>query len=851
MSKRWSYAVLVVAMGCGNTPINNTPVDAQVGNDVVGQDVVDAGGGGQDVVDAGSARPDVVDAATAADVVDAAMAADVVDAGEGKDGGMVDVPVATDVPAATDVPVATDVATDVPVDAPPVCPTPTGTISLPGMVAPLMGTTSGRSILPASGCQSSTGGPEHVYTLTVTAPTGVQLSTEGMATNFDTVVSIRRSCLDVMSEVACDDDSGDAPGTSSFLRTTLMPGTYTVVVDGFASGMGNYVLNASSFTVAANATCAGATALTTTGLTAQSLAGGLNRATTCLTGGGGQLYYTVSVAPGTQATVRATPTGMTPTWTPQLRLLDDCAATTCLQNASGTSGMPGSLTFANNGTTMRSYVLSVSASSPLAVSGTFDLSLATQMLMPGASCEMALDVPAGMGRMGENTMNGGPANTVCQTGLGQQRWFRVSIPAGQRLNVTATPGAMSGRRAAMRFLDSCAATTCLDSTGGTTNAASTLGVNNAGTTARTAFLSVSGESTTMPMAFDLATALVPIMPSGVCESPVALPNGMAVNGDTGRGLARPTRCQTTDLSNEVFFSVTVPAGQRTAVLVTPAMGATWRPRVRGLTGCDATGCFANIAATTDGGAATLNLDNPSQLPRTMIVSVSTTTAMTGGAFTITATDGPLPTPRMPRYTLAMIPASCDDVAMGTAVAPSSGWSDDSTTAIAALPFSVPFFGVAQTHFSVASNGFAMLYPSMTGTASSTLSNQELPSASTPNNVVAPFWDDLNTATGVTSEVRTMAMGTAPNQRFVIAWNNWRTFSGSATTERLTFQAKLFETTGVVEFHYCNVTPGGTAATGSGATIGIEDAMGMFGNLVGYNYPNIIATGRGYRLTPPM
>jgi hypothetical protein len=355
----------------------------------------------------------------------------------------------------------------------------------------------------------------------------------------------------------------------------------------------------------------------------------------------------------------------------------------------------------------------------------------------------------------------------------------------------------------------------------------------------------------MPMAFDLATALVPIMPSGVCESPVALPNGMAVNGDTGRGLARPTRCQTTDLSNEVFFSVTVPAGQRTAVLVTPAMGATWRPRVRGLTGCDATGCFANIAATTDGGAATLNLDNPSQLPRTMIVSVSTTTAMTGGAFTITATDGPLPTPRMPRYTLAMIPASCDDVAMGTAVAPSSGWSDDSTTAIAALPFSVPFFGVAQTHFSVASNGFAMLYPSMTGTASSTLSNQELPSASTPNNVVAPFWDDLNTATGVTSEVRTMAMGTAPNQRFVIAWNNWRTFSGSATTERLTFQAKLFETTGVVEFHYCNVTPGGTAATGSGATIGIEDAMGMFGNLVGYNYPNIIATGRGYRLTPPM
>ena len=75
MSKRWSYAVLVVAMGCGNTPINDSPVDAQVGSDVVGQDVVDAGGGGPDVVDAGGARPDVVAAPRAADVVAPPVAA--------------------------------------------------------------------------------------------------------------------------------------------------------------------------------------------------------------------------------------------------------------------------------------------------------------------------------------------------------------------------------------------------------------------------------------------------------------------------------------------------------------------------------------------------------------------------------------------------------------------------------------------------------------------------------------------------------------------------------------------------------------------------------------------------------
>ena len=843
MSKRWSCAVVVLAIGCGNTPTSNVPFDVQMTADVQGgTDVVDAGGGKDvvraDVVDAGGKDGGITDIPVATDVaMDIPVATDVA----------MDIPVATDV--ATDIPVAADVATDVPVDAPPACPTPTGAISLPGTVAPLTGTTSGTSILRAAGCQASAGGPEHVYTLTVTAPTGVQLSTEGTATSFDTVLSIRRTCLDVMSEVACDDDSGDALGTSSFLRTSLTPGTYTVVVDGYGTGMGNYVLNASAFTVGANATCAGAAALTATGLTAQSLAGALNRATTCLTDGGGQLYYTVDVAPGTQATVRATPAGMTPTWTPQLRLLDNCTATTCLQNASGTSGMPGTLTFANNGTTMRSYVLSVSASSPLAVTGTFDLSLATQVIMPGASCEMALDVTAGMGRTMESTMNGGPANTVCQTGLGQQRWFRVSIPAGQRLNVTATPGAMSGRRAAVRIVDNCTATSCLASTDGTTNVASTVDANNVGTTARTVFVSVSGESTTMPMAFDLTTATVALMPSGVCEIAVALTSGVAAMGDTARGVARPTRCQTTDLSNEVFYSVTVPAGQRTVVLVTPAMGATWRPRIRGLTDCGATTCFANIAGTTDGGAATLNLDNPSQLPRAMIVSVSTTTVATGGAFAITATSSALMSASLPYYSLSTITAACDDLAMGTPVNPISGmWDDDEASANAALPFTFRFFNADATHYTVTSNGFMQMHANAMGTGLTSFSNVTIPTAGTPNGFIAPFWDDLY-AIDATTTVRSATLGTMPNRRFVIGWNNWKTGENSVG-ESLTFQAKLFETTGVIELHHCNIAGAGQRSRGNAATIGVEDSMGMRGNLISYAYPGGAATGRAYRLTPP-
>ncbi|MFO0624163.1 MAG: hypothetical protein U0325_00985 [Polyangiales bacterium] len=853
MSKRWSYAVLVVAMGCGNTPINNAPIDAQVGSDVVGQDT---GGGGQDVVDAGGGRTDVVDAGGGrADVVDAAMGADVVDAGSkptdagmtvpdgggGMDGGgMTDGGgTATD---ASDAAMAPDVRSLG-------CAMPLSTITLPGTVAPIVGVTGGTSTIASAGCQSNASGPENVYTLTLTAPTGVLLSTENSNTNFDTVVSIRRTCGDAMTQVACDDDGGDMPGTSSIVRTALPAGTYSVIVDGYNGQSGRYTLSASTFDIDANAICANATALTTSGLMAQNLARGGNPASACVTGGSGQHWYSISVPANTQATVRATPTGMTPMWAPVVRILDTCDATTCLANATGAAGMAGSAVVANTTNATRTYLVAVNATSATAT-GTFDLALTTQMIVPGASCEMAIDVPAGMGRTGESTMNGGPANTVCQTGLGTQRWYRVSIPAGQRLNATATPMAMSGRRAAMRFVDSCTATTCLASTGGTTNTASTLGINNAGTTARTVLLSVSGESTTMPMTFDLATALVPIMPSGVCESPVALPNGMAVSGDTGRGLARPTRCQTTDMSNEVFFSVTVPAGQRTAVLVQPAMGATWRPRVRGLTGCAATGCFANIAATADGGPATLNLDNPSQLPREMIVSVSTTTAATGGAFTITATNGALPTPPMPYYTLSSIPAACDDLSMGTALPPSTGsWTDDNVSANNALPFTFRFFDADTTHYTVTSNGFMQLFANAMGTGLTTFSNTTLPATSTPNGLIAAFWDDLYSIDNTTG-VRTATLGTMPNRRFVVGWINWETGEGS-TGEALTFQAKLFETTRVIEIHHCSIAGAGGRSRGNSATIGVEDAMGMRGNLIGYEYEGIAATGRGYRLTPPM
>jgi hypothetical protein len=961
-------AMAAVLVGCGATQSPTTgndaaATDAQGGTDVVAMDVV-----AEDVV-----RADVVqrDAQKGSDVIDAAAPMDVVvdasapsDAGGKPDASPADGSAPGDAAAPTDAPRG-DASTFT-------CPMGIREIVLPGTVAPITGTTAGMSTLASSTCQSNAGGPEHFYTLRVTERTGVILSTEGMETAYDTIVTIRR--CDTGAEVACDDDGGETPGTSSITRAVLDPGTYTVVVDGYNTGAGAYVLNARTYAIAPNAVCTGAVTLAPgASLMNQDLLGTGAPSTACDRGSdSGPLYYSVTVPPSSAVTVTATAV-MGQTWTATLRGLDDCASTMCAALGTGgsvalgntttmprtyrvavarsfsttpgafdlTASMPTPLAMnatcaaattlapgamltgqdlgaaaapstlcarttdsaalyysvtvpassrvnltltptapmgvtwtpsirvldacdamtcvlsraattptelVNTGTTPRTYRVII-ARSATASPGVFTLAAsAPSALASNAACGMSLSLPPS-GLTNQNLAGSALPSAACLTSsVGGQLFYSVTVPANSAATVVARPtGTTPMWTPVVRLLDACDATTCAANATGTAGTPATLLVVNGGSTERSYKLSVAATAAGVEGTFDLEFSSRTVGPATVCERPTALAaNGMAVSGDTALGVRRASRCFTTDMGTEVFYSLEVPAATRIALRAVPTSGGTWRPRIRTLTNCAATTCLGSSATVTmDGGEATLNVDNNALAPLSVLVSVSSVTDMSGGPFSLTATSSPLMSASA--YALTTIPAMCDDVAMGSAVAPASGWTDDSASAIAALPFTMRFFGTDTTHFSVTSNGYAQLWTSMTGTPATSFGNVAFPSTATPNNAVAPYWDDL-VPDLMTAGVRTLAVGTAPNRRFVIEWRDWQHISGDVM-DSLTFQAKLFETTGVVEFHYCSMMPANDTNTGGSTTIGLEDAMGMSAALISYNTPNRAATGTGYRLTP--
>ena len=136
-----------------------------------------------------------------------------------------------------------------------------------------------------------------------------------------------------------------------------------------------------------------------------------------------------------------------------------------------------------------------------------------------------------------------------------------------------------------------------------------------------------------------------------------------------------------------------------------------------------------------------------------------------------------------------------------------------------LPFSFSFYGESYESVGIGSNGYLIF-----GGSTSAFANASMPTSAAPNNIIAPFWDDLNPAAAGTIYTR---YDEAEN-RFIVQYDDVEKFF---TTETYTFQVILYAD-GSMRFQYESVD------VGDSATIGVENADGSDGMQVAFNAPYV-------------
>ena len=148
-----------------------------------------------------------------------------------------------------------------------------------------------------------------------------------------------------------------------------------------------------------------------------------------------------------------------------------------------------------------------------------------------------------------------------------------------------------------------------------------------------------------------------------------------------------------------------------------------------------------------------------------------------------------------------------------------------------IGFNFTFFGNTYTEFYVSANGL------VTFTDPDGLFNTEvtIPTATTPNNYIAPFWDNLSIVDGGNILYRTF--GASTNRKCVIQFKNMG--FDPIPTPLGTFTVILYENTNVIQAQYrLIVDPYTPASHGGSATIGLENAAGSAGVL--YAFQNATA-----------
>ncbi len=159
----------------------------------------------------------------------------------------------------------------------------------------------------------------------------------------------------------------------------------------------------------------------------------------------------------------------------------------------------------------------------------------------------------------------------------------------------------------------------------------------------------------------------------------------------------------------------------------------------------------------------------------------------------------------------------------------TGTFDDSDSDPVDLPWDFPFYGETKTQFVMGSNGMIGLDGAGSYTS---LSNQNLPSVSTPNDLIALFWDDLRPYDFEVSQIWYGSSSLNEEDVFVISYIDYQEygFGGLVPDDAFSGQVVLYEDGRILlQYDYF-----GETIDLASATIGIENADGTTALMYGYN-----------------
>ena len=669
---------------------------------------------------------------------------------------------------------------------------------------------------------------------------------------FDVAVRLLNSC----GAPGCLSSSqGAAAQVLTFDNRT--PGVQSIVVSVSAANSGSngtFDIQADLGPIPSsnNITCSAATPLVVNGMpvTGEVIDTGGAPLASCLPGQAGRVRYYSVVVPGRGAvTVTAGPLN----FDLGLRVFSSCAATACAEFGDATTGVaPESLRLTNSSFSPQTFIVVVS-SLFIGTGGTFGIGAVTSTPSPAnnAFCDTPTALPPGVAVAGELALTGGmPLTNLClPTQSGYVRYYSVAVPPGNTLQAIVSPGALNGLDVGARVLTSCAAATCAASSDSPGLAPEVTVVNNTSAATQT-FLIAAGSVNTNPTGannFSVLANVAPSAPNATCPGATLMSVGQTLMGESLSGGGAPsTACLPAVTGLTRYYQVVAGPGERLAITVIPA---NFDASLRVFDSCAALTCAASADASPGVAPETVSLQNDTATAKVWFISVSAPATVSNGTYALRVVRTP--------YSLTAITASCSDLSMvpdilGVATSPMI--ADDASTQTLPLPagFAFRFFNVGVTHYSACMNGFAQLFPSAAGTPDCTFTNTALPDAFPPNGFLAPLWDDLFPVPTGTTHIRSLSSGVAPNRIFTIEWFDAAFLTTGAGPERLRFQAKLTETSGVVEFHYCSLQlNGGSLAllTGGSATVGLEDASGAVAIQYEFNTPGTVSSGGGLRFIP--